>query len=60
MTPKQHQMDPFAEGADARLAGLPETANPYDMEDHTAEEAADWFDGWNSMDDEMSEEEARQ
>ena len=43
--------DYFAEGADAALAGAPETANPYDLD---TEEAAhlSWNDGWASIHDE--------
>lgn len=36
--------DPFAEGYDARLAGKPETANPYIGVDGAAEMS--WNDGW--------------
>lgn len=38
--------DPYAEGADAALAGQSETANPYDP---IADEEAhcSWNDGWN-------------
>lgn len=41
--------DPYAEGADARLAGQSETANPYPFatDDHLS-----WNDGWASVDDE--------
>lgn len=44
-------IDAYAEGADAALAGKPETANPYDL---TTEEALhlDWNDGWNSIEEE--------
>ena len=38
--------DYYAEGADAALAGLPETANPYDPEDDAH---LDWNDGWASI-----------
>jgi hypothetical protein len=38
----------FDEGAEARLSGLPETANPYPVED---DEHLDWNDGWASIDD---------
>lgn len=42
--------DYFAEGAEARLAGQPETANPYDLE--TDEDAhMSWNDGWASIDE---------
>lgn len=48
--------DPHAEGHDAYLAGLPETANPYDPE--TDEEAhLSWNDGWNAASDELTEDE---
>lgn len=43
--------DPHAEGADARLAGASETANPYDPEEQ-AEAFAAWNDGWASIEDE--------
>ncbi len=43
--------DPRAEGLDARLAGKPETANPYDPE-LDAEAHLDWNDGWASEDEE--------
>lgn len=39
--------DPYAEGVDAFMEGLSETANPYDPE--TEEEAhCSWNDGWHS------------
>ena len=38
----------YAEGADAGLAGLPDSANPYDPE--TQEDAhLSWNDGWASI-----------
>lgn len=41
--------DPYADGHDARLAGQPETANPYDpLEDFEAHFA--WNDGWSQED----------
>jgi len=43
--------DPFAEGADARLAGKPETANPYDPE-LACDSCASWDDGWHDIDEE--------
>lgn len=43
------EQDPHAEGADARLDGEPETANPYDPELH-AEAFCSWNDGWASID----------
>lgn len=40
--------DPYAEGADAGLAGQPDSANPYDPE--TQEDAhLSWNDGWASI-----------
>ena len=39
--------DPFTEGAEARLAGDPESANPYDIEDDAH---LSWNDGWASID----------
>lgn len=39
--------DPYAEGVDAALAGMPETANPYDPEDEEAHMS--WNDGWLSV-----------
>ena len=48
--------DPFAEGADARLSGLPETGNPYDP-DEQPEAFASWNDGWASIDDEDGDDE---
>jgi hypothetical protein len=38
---------PYEQGAEARLAGKPETANPFDVEtdDHLS-----WNDGWASID----------
>lgn len=42
------ERDAFAEGADARLAGKPETSNPYAGVDEAAE--AEWYDGWASID----------
>lgn len=42
--------DPYAEGADAYLAGKPESANPYDLD--VAEDASmSWNDGWNAQAD---------
>ena len=38
---------PSAEGADASLAGRPETANPHDL-DREADAAMSWSDGWNA------------
>ena len=43
-----NEADYFAEGADARLAGQSETANPYDPEG-MAEAHTSWNDGWNSV-----------
>ena len=40
--------DYYAEGADAALAGEPETANPYDPEDATEAHLL-WNDGWASV-----------
>ncbi len=42
--------DPHAEGLEARLAGQPETANPYDPEDDSEAHCA-WNDGWASEDE---------
>lgn len=42
--------DPFAEGADAALAGQPETANPYDPDEDFDAHCA-WNDGWASIND---------
>ena len=40
--------DPYAEGADAGLAGKPDSDNPYDPE--TQEDAhLSWNDGWASI-----------
>ena len=38
--------DPYAEGADAYLAGASDTSNPYapDSDEHLS-----WNDGWNSQ-----------
>ena len=46
--------DPFAEGADARLAGRPDTANPYEVDgpDGDFEAHCAWNDGWASIDEE--------
>ncbi|MDG3444628.1 hypothetical protein [Nitrospirillum amazonense] len=40
--------DPFAEGADACIAGQPETANPYDL---GTDDYLTWNDGWQSQAD---------
>lgn len=45
--------DPYADGADARLAGVSETANPYDL-DFDEEAHLSWNDGWASMDNETT------
>ena len=49
--------DPYAEGADAYLAGRPETANPHDL-DREADAAMSWSDGWNAADDAAFEDNA--
>lgn len=41
-------MDAYTEGAEARLAGQPETANPYPPE---SDEHLSWNDGWASIDE---------
>jgi hypothetical protein len=41
--------DPYAEGHDARLAGRPETANPYDPI-NDSEAHLSWNDGWSQED----------
>ncbi len=38
--------DPYAEGADAALAGRSETENPYDP---LSDEFLSWNDGWNGI-----------
>lgn len=38
--------DPYAEGADAALAGRSEAENPYDPQ---SDEFLSWNDGWNSI-----------
>ena len=44
----QRDFDPYAEGADAGLAGQLDSANPYDPE--TQEDAhLSWNDGWASI-----------
>lgn len=43
--------DPYAEGADAALAGLDDTANPYDLNEDESSFWA-WQDGWNSIQEE--------
>ena len=47
--------DPYAEGADAFLAGKGEDANPYDTGGPLNEAALAWNDGWNSMADAAEE-----
>jgi hypothetical protein len=41
--------DPFAEGADARLGGRDESANPFDPETEF-DAYCSWNDGWASID----------
>ena len=49
ITPEQPtQRDPYAEGADAALAGLSETDNPYDL-DEDFDAFTSWNDGWLSI-----------
>ena len=38
----------FGEGADARLYGWPETANPYDFDGKNGDRQH-WADGWRSV-----------
>lgn len=47
--------DPYAEGADAWLAGEPETANPYDPE---SDEYLSWSDGWSDAENDAFGEDA--
>ena len=42
--------DAYARGADARLAGMSESANPYDPEENF-DDFCSWNDGWGSLDD---------
>lgn len=42
--------DPYAAGADAVLAGLPETANPYDPEEDEDAHMS-WNDGWAGVEE---------
>lgn len=44
--------DAYAEGADAFLAGRPESDNPYDDD---TDDQLDWNDGWNSAAEEDEE-----
>lgn len=44
-----HDRDPYEEGVEARLAGHPETANPYDPETESNAHTH-WNDGWASVD----------
>lgn len=45
----QMDHDPYTHGHDARLAGQPETANPYDPEE-SPDEYSSWYDGWSRED----------
>lgn len=42
------QPDPHAEGAEACLDGLPESANPYDLATQELDHLS-WNDGWNTI-----------
>jgi hypothetical protein len=48
MDTRMNPGDPFAEGADAALAGEPESANPYDP-DEDCDAHLSWNDGWLSI-----------
>lgn len=46
--------DAYAEGVEARLAGIPEHMNPFDFED-AEDDFMNWNDGWASVDQEDEE-----
>lgn len=48
MTLNRLDSDPYAEGADARLAGKNESANPYEI---ATDAHLSWNDGWASIDE---------
>lgn len=50
MNMQTNENDPFTEGSEARLAGQPETANPYDP-DEDFDAHCSWNDGWASIDE---------
>lgn len=47
-----HHADPFAEGADAAIAGHSDTSNPYD---DGSDEQLEWNDGYNSVGEEVGD-----